>query len=156
MVSRFLSYQEAYYSPTAARLGIDNTPTQAQEAVVSHLAHNLFDPLRIKVGGPVYVSSCFRSRELNEAVRGAAMSDHQVLGDVAAIDIDQDGKSQISNATIFRTAREMRYYKLIWEFGTDKNPAWVHLAYSTDETKNSKKYTYRAKPVGGRTVYVRI
>jgi hypothetical protein len=154
MVSQYVSHREAYYSPTAERLGISNTPTEEQEALVRWVAVEFFDPLRIKIGKPLYISSFFRTPALNQAVGGAPASDHQAFGDTAALDIDNDGKNTISNAEVFFVVyNEMSYYKLIWEFGTVHGPAWVHVAYSTDPAKNEKKYTYRAKRLKNKIVY---
>jgi len=41
---------------------------------------------------------------------------------------------------------------MIWEFGTDKNPDWVHVSY--ESTGKQRKQILVAKRVSGKTVYV--
>ena len=41
--------------------------------------------------------------------------------------------------------------QIIWEFGTDKNPDWVHVSYvSTDE---NRRRCLKAERIKGKTVY---
>ena len=42
--------------------------------------------------------------------------------------------------------------QLIWEFGTDTNPDWVHVSY--ESTGKQRKQILVAKRVGGKTTYV--
>jgi hypothetical protein len=42
---------------------------------------------------------------------------------------------------------------MIWEFGTDKNPDWVHVSFS--KTKN-RKQILKAIKSNGKTSYVNI
>jgi zinc D-Ala-D-Ala carboxypeptidase len=157
MLSQFVSKKEAYYSPLATKLGIKNTPTARQEQMVIRFCRDFFDPLRIKLGSPIYFNSFFRSPPLNEAVGGASASDHMILGDVVAADLDNDGKAgTISNADLFHFIRNESpagYYKIIWEFGSSTAPAWVHVGWSTDPAKNRMQRAYRAIRVNNRTVY---
>lgn len=158
MVSRFVTYPEAYDSPTAKKLGIKNTPTEEQELLVRYIAVNYFDPLRNAVGGPLYISSFYRSDKLNKAVGGSIYSDHLAKSGKAAIDIDQDGKAKatMSNAELFFFIRSRKnFHKLIWEFGTKQSPAWVHVAYAVDPAQNFNK-VYRATRVNNKTVYEEI
>lgn len=155
LVSRYVSYQEAYDSPTAKKLGVKNIPTTEQAALVECIAINHFDPLREAVGGPLFISSFYRSDLLNKAVGGSIYSDHLAKKGKAAIDIDQDGESKatISNARLFYFIRARGgFHKLIWEFGTKDTPAWVHVAYAVDPAQNYGK-VYRAVRVGNKTVY---
>jgi hypothetical protein len=41
---------------------------------------------------------------------------------------------------------------MIWEFGTDANPDWVHVSY--ESTGKQRKQILKAKKVGGKTTYV--
>lgn len=76
-----------------------------------------------------------------------------ILGDVVAVDIDQDAKGKIGNTPLFFIImKEFPYRKLIWEFGDTKKPDWVHWSVSADPSKNIGK-VYRATKVGNRTVY---
>jgi hypothetical protein len=57
----------------------------------------------------------------------------------------------VSNAELFEEALKLEQFdQLIWEFGTDKNPAWIHISYS--KTHNRKQVLVATKSKGG-TVY---
>ena len=147
-LSKNLSYQEAIRSGVAKRLGINNEPNSKQLHVMRVLANDIFQVVRSHFGDKIYVSSFYRCPKLNEAIGGAAQSDHMIMEDVAAIDLDNDiweAETGISNADIFYFIYDnLDYYKLIWEFGDSDKPAWVHISYSTDSKKNKRKQTFRA------------
>lgn len=131
-ISKHISYSEATVSQTATRKGIDNTPNAEQIANMELLASKIFEPLRAKFGA-IRVSSFFRSEKLNKAIGGAKNSQH-VKGE--AIDLQATGK--ISNSEIFNfISKNLDFDQLIWEYGTSKNPAWVHVSYS--KNKNRKQ-----------------
>ena len=75
-ISKHITYAEGIHSNTAKRKGIDNTPNQTQVEAMKLLASEIFEPLREWVGGPIKVNSFFRSVALNEAIGGAASSQH--------------------------------------------------------------------------------
>lgn len=153
-VSKYLTYKEAYQSKGYP--GIPNVPTPTQKRLIERFGKEFFDPLRERVGSPLYVSSLFRGPALNKAVKGAKYSDHQVLGNVVACDIDQDGRGKVGNRALFFIIKdECVYYKLIFEYGDSvKGPAWVHVSWSSDPVKNNMKKVYRALKRGNRTIYV--
>lgn len=68
--------EELCASPTARRLGIDNTPNPVQFENLLRLCENVLQPLRDAVGRPVVVTSGFRCAALNAAVGGARHSQH--------------------------------------------------------------------------------
>jgi hypothetical protein len=50
-----------------------------------------------------------------------------------ALDLDGDVYGKVSNAEIFEYIREnLEFDQLIWEFGTEDNPDWVHVSYVYD------------------------
>lgn len=158
-VSRYVSHKEAYGSPTAASRGIRNVPTVEQEKTVRYVAQNHIDPLREKAGGPLFIASFFRNVELNAAVKGSKYSDHLANNGISGVDIDQDGREQvtISNVELFNLIRKsIRFYKLIWEFGTSDRPAWVHVSFSVNPMKNMSQNVYRAIRLRNKTVYEKI
>ena len=125
-ISQHISYKEATFSETATRQDIDNTPSEDQLCRMSTLAENVFEPLRAYVGGPIKINSFFRSMALNRAIGGAKSSQH-MRGE--AIDID-DTFGRMSNRDMFVFIKdELDFDQLIWEFGNDENPDWVHVSY---------------------------
>lgn len=148
MVSKNISYKEATHSTTAKRLGIDNTPDSEQFSNMVYVAENVFQPIREHFGVPIYVSSFFRSEALNKAIRGSSSSTH-MKGE--AMDLDADVYGKVSNADIFHYIKDnLEVDQLIWEFGTDQNPAWVHVSLSKGNNRNQ---ILVAKRVDGKTVY---
>lgn len=146
-LSKNLSLAEVVRSESAKRRGINNMPTAEHLQNLKELALNVFQPIRDHFKVPIHISSGYRSRILNNAVNGAAKSQH-CSGQ--AIDIDVDGTS-ITNKQVFDYIKDnLDFDQLIFEFGTDKNPDWVHVSYSKD---NNRKQVLRAKRNGIKTYY---
>ena len=157
-ISDHITFMEATFSATALRYGIRNTPSLQQVTIMRHLGINLFEPLRAALGGrPINITSFYRSPTLNRRIGGASKSDHMILEDTCAIDLDNDiypPYAAANNASIFwHIYDNLPYNKLIWEFGDKKNPAWVHISFSLDDRKNLEKKTLHAKRKNGRTTY---
>ena len=134
-ISKNVSYNEAIKSNTATRLGIDNLPDQKQIDNMKLVADKIFQPLREFVGGPIKINSFFRSPDLNRAIGGSSKSQH-CLG--LAMDLD-DTFGHKTNAEMFNWIREnLDYDQMIWEFGSDKNPAWVHVSYVSPEKNRNR------------------
>ena len=151
MISDHISYKVGVYSITADRLGLENKPNEEQLSNMKTLAEKVFEPLRKWVNGPIKINSFFRSPELNKAIGGSAKSQH-CHGQ--AIDID-DTFGKRSNAEMFTYVKEMLDFdQMIWEFGDDENPNWVHISYvSKDKNRNRCLKAYKE---GGKTKYMVI
>jgi hypothetical protein len=147
-ISKHISYKEATRSNTALRRGIENIPDVEELENMKLIAEKVFEPLRKWVGGPIKINSFYRSPELNVAIGGSKKSQH-CHGQ--AIDID-DTYGHRSNASMFKHIRyNMDYDQIIWEFGDDKNPAWVHVSYVSEE-KNRHR-CLQAYKENGKTKY---
>lgn len=125
MISEHITEAEAFKSQIATRKGIDNTTTDAN--IIANMKHvaELFEQIRIHFSKPIGVSSFYRSPALNKAVGGAKLSQH-VKGE--AIDIDGDIFGGVKNSEIFEYAKTLDFDQLLWEFGNDQEPAWVHIS----------------------------
>ena len=135
MISKHVSNKESVYSRTATRLGIDNKPNEKQLQNMVTVAEEIFEPLRMWVGGPVKINSFFRSPELNKAIGGSSKSQH-CHGQ--AMDID-DTFGRATNAEMFEFIKEnLDFDQMIWEFGDNENPNWVHVSY-VSPTENRKR-----------------
>jgi zinc D-Ala-D-Ala carboxypeptidase len=130
-LSKNLTLAECTKSNTAQRLGIDNTPDD--DWTIENLravAEDVFQPLRDSFATPIYVSSGYRSEELNRAIGGSKRSQH-IQG--RALDLDADVFGGCSNGEIFRfILNNLTFDQLIWEFGDQDNPDWVHVSYVRD------------------------
>jgi len=147
-ISKHINLREAIESYTAKRKGIENIPNEYQLTNMVVLAENIFEPLRKWVGGPIKVNSFFRSEELNKAIGGSSKSQH-CQG--RAIDID-DVYGYKTNAEMYEYIKNnLDFDQLIWEFGTDNNPDWVHVSYvSSDE---NRRRCLKAERINGKTAY---
>ena len=135
MISKHISYKESVYSNTATRRGIDNTPNDDQLSNMELVAEEVFEPLRSYVGGPIKINSFFRCPELNTAIGGSHKSQH-CKGQ--AIDID-DTFGRMTNAEMYHFIKDkLNFDQLIWEFGDDDNPDWVHVSYVSDEDNRNR------------------
>ena len=151
MISKHISYKEGVYSATAIRKDIDNKPNKDQMANMKLIAEKVFEPLRKWVGGPIKINSFFRCPELNTAIGGSHKSQH-CKGQ--AIDID-DTFGHVTNADMYYLIKNhLDFDQMIWEFGDDNNPAWVHISYvSKDKNRNRCLKAYRED---GKTKYIVI
>ena len=147
-ISEHISYKEGVYSRTATRLDINNEPNNEQMNNMCVIAQEVFEPLRMWVGGPIKINSFFRSLELNKAIGGSSKSQH-CHGQ--AIDLD-DTFGRATNAEMYEFIKEhLDFDQMIWEFGDEDNPDWVHVSYvSEDKNRNRCLQAYKEN---GRTKY---
>ena len=148
-ISRHITYAESIHSNTAKRRGIDNTPNPTQVENIKLTGEKIFEPLREWVGGPIKINSFFRSPELNTAIGGSKTSQH-CKGQ--ALDKD-DVYGYKTNAEMYTWVKEnLNFDQMIWEFGTDMNPNWVHISYVSEED-NRNRCLKAYKDDMGRTKY---
>ena len=151
MISEHISYKEGTYSVTATRLGVDNTPDNEQLSNMELVAEKVFEPLRKWVGGPIKINSFFRGLPLNTAIGGSKKSQH-MKGQ--AMDID-DNYGHATNAEMYHWIKEnLDFDQMIWEFGDDDNPDWVHVSYVSEEENRIRCLIAYRKD--GRTQYMVI
>ena len=150
-LSEHLNLSEVTKSDTAKRLGIDNNPTSKHLVNLKLLAENVFEPIRKHFSKPIFLSSGYRSKALNSAVPGSSTTSQHCSGE--ALDLDQDDKQTgITNVMVFNYIKDnVNFDQLIWEFGTDKNPDWVHVSYS--RTGKQRKQILKATRVNGKPHY---
>ena len=147
-ISEHVSYKEGVKSNTASRLGIENTPGSYELSNMGILADNIFEPLRKWVGGPIKINSFFRSENLNKAIGGSSRSQH-CQG--RAMDVD-DTFGHKTNAEMFHYVKEnLNFDQIIWEFGDDDNPDWVHISYISDSENRGR--ALKAVKEKGKTNY---
>jgi zinc D-Ala-D-Ala carboxypeptidase len=135
-LSKNLSLAEVTKSATAKRRGIANEPTIEHLENLKAVAENIFQPIREEFMCPIFVSSGYRSEALNQAIGGV-----KPLSIVKVrLDLDADVYGVITNADIFHFALDrLDFDQLIWEFGTDENPDWVHISFNKDSKIESIK-----------------
>ena len=150
-ISKHDSYKEGVYSITAKRLGLNNDPNSFHLNNMRVIAEKVFEPLRMHVGGPIKINSFYRGPELNKAIGGSSKSQH-CKGQ--AIDID-DTYGNATNAEMYHWIKDnLNFDQMIWEFGDDNNPAWVHVSYVDDD--NNRNRCLKAYRENGKTKYMII
>ena len=151
-LTKNFSLREFTKSNTAARLGIDNTPTDEHIKNLALLCENVLQPLREALGQPIRITSGYRSEALNNSIGGSKTSDHS-FGRAADLEFYVEGKED--NAKLYETIKLLNFdfYQVIWEFGDEEQPDWIHIAYRKD---NPKKQCLRAVKEQGKTKYYAI
>ena len=148
-ISEHLTLEECTRSAEATRLGIvNNNPNLSVIDNLKLLAEKVFEPIRGHFKQPIIVSSAFRSLNLNNALKGSITSQH-CSGQAMDIDMGDSGKP--SNKEIFDYIKNnLEFDQLIWEFGTSKNPSWVHVSYTNGK---NRKQILKASKNNGKTKY---
>ena len=145
-LSEHLDLSEVIRSDSAKRNGISNMPTEEHIANFMLLAEKIFEPIREHFCVPIRISSGYRSKELNAKIGGSASSQH-CKGQ--AVDIDMDG-TLLTNKQVFDYIKDnLPFDQLIWEFGNEDNPDWVHVSY----VPNGRKQILKAFKMNGTTKY---
>ena len=140
-ISKNFTIQEFIVTNT----GLSNQLTSEALANIEYLAKKLLQPLRDDYGKPIRITSGYRSVDVNKAVGGSPTSQH-TKGQ--AVDIVAD-----DNKALFDLIKSnFEFDQLIWEYGTDKQPAWVHV--SIKKTGNRRQIMRAIKNKLGKTLYV--
>jgi hypothetical protein len=147
-LSKYTTLQEVIKSNTASVLQIQNIPNDEQIRNLKLLCMEVFDKVREHFGKPIGITSGFRSVELNQRIGGSKTSQHM---EGKAIDIDGDLLGDVSNKDIFEFIKNNCIFdQLIWEFGTENSPDWIHVSY---DKNGNRKEILRAIKKGGKTIY---
>ncbi len=134
-------------SESAKRHGVSNEPTPDHLENIKVLCEKVLEPIRAKFG-PLNLSSGYRSKVLNHYIGGSLSSQHC---EGKAADIDMDGMGGASNTEIFNYIKDsLDFDQLIWEFGDNNKPDWVHVSYNAGK---NRKQILKAIKVNGKTAY---
>ena len=140
-LSKHVTLEEFQNSPTATTHGINNQMNETQIASAKVLCENVFEPLRIHLNTPIKISSGFRSVQLNKMIKGSLTSQH-TKGEAMDIKIGSVGFNFIKD--------KLDFDQLIWEFGNDDQPQWVHVSYKKGR---NRKQVLKATKQNGKTKY---
>lgn len=151
LIGKYLTLEECCKSATATRLGIDNKPNQQQIIALQTLATNIYDKCCEKFLVKIPVTSGFRSKALNDVISGSSASSQHMRGE--AFDLDLDGTlNGVTNAQLFNYIKfNLNFDQLIWEFGTDSNPDWVHVSF--DVAGKNRHNVFKSVKVNGKVSY---
>ena len=147
-LSVHFSLAEFTRSESAKRHGVSNNPTPEHLENIKVLCEKVLEPIREHFAEPLNISSGYRSKALNHYIGGSLKSQHC---EGKAADIDQDGMGGATNTEIFNFIKDtLEFDQLIWEFGDNNKPDWVHVSYNKGA---NRKQVLRALKVNGKTVY---
>jgi zinc D-Ala-D-Ala carboxypeptidase len=136
-LSKNFSLAEMLESQTARRHNIIEQFNPPADAITNLklLCIHILQPLSDAIGLPIHISSGYRCLKVNRLVGSKDNSQHP-LGEAA----DTECPS-MSNAALFHKIQELKlpFDQLIWEFGTNQEPAWVHVSYSS---RNRRQILY--------------
>lgn len=119
------SLEEMIRSGVAISRKIDNTPTEDDIDRMRLLCENVLEPIRCRFG-VTRISSGFRSRALNEAVGGAAASQH-MRGEAADIHIS-DMETGMKIYDFVR--RNVDFDQMLFEHRMSNGCRWLHISYT--------------------------
>jgi len=148
---KYFTLSELTKSATAKRLGIENTADASIRANLTALVENVLDPLRVRWGMPIIVTSGYRSTALNKAVGGAANSQH-TKG--MAADIRTVSDSRADNMRLLRCLLNsgIVFDQVICEYpDAHGRPDWIHVSFNKGGNRNNRLTAVRKN---GKTVYV--
>lgn len=122
--------RELTRSDTAARLGIDNIPTGAVLQNLAKTSHYMADVRRWLGDKPIYVSSGYRSPELNKHIPGSSNTSAHTLGWAVDFKCPQFG-TPLKIAELIAISDVMDDVdQLIHEYDS-----WVHISFDPRKRK---------------------
>ncbi len=132
-LSANFSLEELIHSEIADRNAIDNTPGDAVVLNLKELCDNTLQPVRDKMGEVITVTSGYRSPAVNVLAKGAPNSQH-VIGQAADIKC-----FSLGNKTLYNAIKDIGVFdQLIWEYGNDDAPQWVHVSFNPNGNRNQE------------------
>lgn len=134
-ISQHITYSEAIHSNKAIELGISNIPSEEQLKNIRLWAKHIFEPLREGLGNKrITIDSLFRSVELNSKTKGASTtSQHCAIKGAAG---DLKGVFSTNKQLFEYIKNNLQFDQLIWEYGNDENPDWIHVSYNQGKNRN--------------------
>lgn len=122
----YFTLPELLKSDTAAKKGIDNTPSWEVVQHLLELTENFLDPLRAAWGKAIRVSSGYRCEKLNKAVGGSATSVHKIG---YAADLQTSGSFAKFRDFVVAWVRQTgtKFDQLLLEKDRKTGAQWIHV-----------------------------
>lgn len=134
-ISEHISYSEATFSQNAVDSKIENAPTTEHLEAMKYVADNIFERIRAHFGKPIRINSFYRGAKVNAITPNASKTSQHSRGEA----IDVSGVPYgIKNSDIFHYIKDnLDFDQLIWEYGDNSEPAWVHFSLSMKGNRRS-------------------
>ena len=129
-LSTHFSLAEMCDSASAVKLGINNYPQEDEYlASLKSICVNILEPVRARYGAPIKVTSGYRCKQLNDAIGGAANSQH-----CSGQAVDIMGQSPLDTVLLYVYLRCTNFDQLILE--QKGNVTWVHVSCKINKVAN--------------------
>jgi len=145
-LSPHFALSEFVISPTATRMGFDNTPSQIQINNLKGLCLSILEPLRNHYSLPLVVAAGYRCPQLNTLVGGSLTSQH-VRGEACDFHIPTIELKNIFEYVVLHSF--LVYNQIIYEFPPD---GWIHIAFNSNRP-NKMRNTVAKKDENENTIY---
>ena len=131
--------KEFLRSRTASKYGYIEQfgPSEFIIGNLKELVENILQPLRY-VLGPIFIASGYRCTRVNKKAKGAKRSQH-LYGMAADID-----NPELNRKYFEFILNHLEFDQLIWEFGDNSAPDWVHVSYNP---VHNRKQVLRARRI---------
>lgn len=123
-LSKNFSMEEAVFSETASRLGIDNTPDKSASLHILYVAHQL-ESIRESLGVPIHITSWYRGEALNASIPGSSKTSAHITG--YAVDCHVLGLTALELCIKVEALLEksgIKFDQIIHEYGS-----WMHISF---------------------------
>lgn len=142
-IGRYFWLSELLRSDAAVRLGLDNQPGPAEMNNLRNVLAPGLERIRSFLGVPVFITSGYRSKAVNEAVGGSVASQH-LQGEAADFVAPEAGTTKSVALKIAQHQQEIKFDQLIWE------GSWVHVSFTAGKPRGQ---VLTAHFIGGRVAY---
>lgn len=140
-LSKNFFLHEFLESQSARRFDIKEQFSPSPQTIenIKYLCVSTLQPIRDKLNVPISISSGYRCHKLNVMVGGVGTSSH-----LSGLAVDFYSTA-LTNGELFKKVHKylignkIEFDQLIWEFGNELNPAWVHLGITIKGTKGRKQ-----------------
>jgi len=141
-LSKNFSLAEMTKSQTAARMGLDNNPSEDEQENLRLLCERVLQPVRDHFNKTVTISSGFRNIILSQKIGSSAKSQH-CAGEAADFEIFGVPNNEVSDWI----KENMMFDQLILEFWEPGQPnaGWIHVSYKKEINSNRKEYLMAIK-----------
>lgn len=116
---------------------LNNTPNNEQLECIKYLVNNVLQSIRNNFGA-LEITSFFRSTLVNKMAKGAINSQH-TKGQAV------DFKCKNMKKVFYWIKDHLDFDQLIWEFGDEDSPDWIHLSFKREGNRKQCLVTYHDK-----------